>query len=161
MLHSDWFSLIGLVSTNVSITDMMQGDNGNMKVLLGIATFTNYLVIYMIYHCVVVFCLYSILALYNMMKFTAVNEGLCYQSSNVLFQRKINWINSKTTEWEIYTNNCWCICRCLYSCPSSNINIWCPNLSWVSMSSVECQDLGMTCAKIFSLNQSHLCRWDL
>ena len=29
------------------------------------------------------------------MKFTAVNEGLPYQPSNVLFQRIINWINSK------------------------------------------------------------------
>ena len=40
----------------------------------------------------------------DLMKFTAVNECLSYQPSNILFQRKINWINSKTTEWEIYTN---------------------------------------------------------
>ena len=32
---------------------------------LGIASFTNYLVIHMIYCCVVVFCLYSKKALYN------------------------------------------------------------------------------------------------
>ena len=64
MLHSDWFSLIALVSANVSIT-MMQGDNGNIKVTLGITSFTDYLAIYMIYHCGVVFCLYNITALYN------------------------------------------------------------------------------------------------
>ena len=49
---------------NVSIT-MMQGDNKNIKVTLGIASFTSYLVIYMIYHCGVVFCLYNVMALYN------------------------------------------------------------------------------------------------
>ena len=65
MLHSDWFSLIALVSTNVSITDIMQGDNGNIKVLIGIALLINYLVIYMTYQCVVVFCLYNEMALYN------------------------------------------------------------------------------------------------
>ena len=64
MLHSDWFSLVALVSANVSIT-MMQGDNGNIKVTWGITSFTNYLVIYMIYCCGVVFCLYNVMALYN------------------------------------------------------------------------------------------------
>ena len=49
----------------MSFSDMMQGDNGNIKVLLGITSFTIYLVIYMIYHCIVVFCLYSETALYN------------------------------------------------------------------------------------------------
>ena len=53
-----------LVSANMSIT-MMQGDNGNIMMLLGITSFTNYLVIYMIYHCGVVFCLYNIMALNN------------------------------------------------------------------------------------------------
>ena len=43
----------------------MQGDNGNIKVLLGIAPFTDYLVIYMIYCCCVVFYLYKVMALYN------------------------------------------------------------------------------------------------
>ena len=57
-------SLFALVSMNVSIT-MMQGDNENIKVLLGITLFTNYLAIYMIYHCGVVFCLYNVMALYN------------------------------------------------------------------------------------------------
>ena len=65
MLHSDWFSLIVLVSVNVSISDMMQGDNGNIKVLLGIASFTNYLAIYMIYCCIIVFCPYIKTVLYN------------------------------------------------------------------------------------------------
>ena len=65
MLHSHWFSLIALVSANVSFSDMMQGDKGNIKVLLGIASFTDYLAIYMIYHCIVVYCLYSEMALYN------------------------------------------------------------------------------------------------
>ena len=44
---------------------MMQGDNGNIKEVLGITSFTDYLVIHMIYHCVVVFCLYREMALYN------------------------------------------------------------------------------------------------
>ena len=47
---------------NMSIT-MMQGDNGNIKVTLGITSFTDYLVIYMIYRCGVVFCLYNVMAL--------------------------------------------------------------------------------------------------
>ena len=46
-------------------SDMMQGDNGSIKELLGIASFTDYLAIHMIYCCVVVFCLSSIMALYN------------------------------------------------------------------------------------------------
>ena len=49
----------------MSFSDMMQGDNGNIKEVLGISLFTDYLGIYMIYHCVVVFCLYSKMALYN------------------------------------------------------------------------------------------------
>ena len=44
---------------------MMQGDNENIKVILGITLFTDYLAIYMIYHCGVVFCLYNVMALYN------------------------------------------------------------------------------------------------
>ena len=39
----------------------------------------------------------------DLMTFTAVNETLSKQSRNVLFQRKFNWTDSKTTEWEIYT----------------------------------------------------------
>ena len=49
----------------MSFSDMMQGDNGNIKEVLGITSFTNYLAIYMIYHCVVVFWLYSKMALHN------------------------------------------------------------------------------------------------
>ena len=49
----------------VSFSDMMQGDKGNIKEVLGIASFTDYLAIHMIYHCVVVFCIYSGTALYN------------------------------------------------------------------------------------------------
>ena len=64
MLHSDWFSLIALVSVNMSIT-MMQGDNENIEVTLGITSFTDYLMICMIYYCGVVFCLYNIMELYN------------------------------------------------------------------------------------------------
>ena len=44
---------------------MMLGDNGNIKEVLGIASFISYLTIYLIYHCIVVFCLYSEIALYN------------------------------------------------------------------------------------------------
>ena len=43
----------------------MQGDNGNIKEVLGIALLIDYLVIYLIYHCIVVFCLYNETALYN------------------------------------------------------------------------------------------------
>ena len=52
----------------MSFSDMMQGDNGNIKEVLGIASFTDYLVIYVIYRCVVVFCHYSETALYNICK---------------------------------------------------------------------------------------------
>ena len=31
MLHSDWFTLIAFISANVSFSDMMQGDNGDIK----------------------------------------------------------------------------------------------------------------------------------
>ena len=73
MLHSDWFSLTVLVSANVSIT-MMQGDNENIKVTLGITSFTDYLAIYMIYCCSVVFCLYNLMALYNNGESKVVNH---------------------------------------------------------------------------------------
>ena len=49
----------------MSFSDMMQGDYGNIKEVLGITPFTSYLVIYMIYHCVVAFCLYSEMVLHN------------------------------------------------------------------------------------------------
>ena len=64
MCYTLIFGLIALVSANVSIA-MMQGDNENIKVTLGITSFTDYLAIYMIYHCGVVFCLYNVTALYN------------------------------------------------------------------------------------------------
>ena len=65
MLHSDWFTLIVFISVNVSFSDMMQGDNGNIKEVLAIASFINYLAIYLIYCCVIIFCLYSKMVLYN------------------------------------------------------------------------------------------------
>ena len=65
MLHSDWFSFTTLVSANVSFSDAMQGGNVNIKVLLGIASFTDYIAIYLIYHCIIVFCPYNKTALYN------------------------------------------------------------------------------------------------
>ena len=49
----------------MSFSDMIEGDNGNIKEVLAIASFTDYLVIYMIYHCFVVFCLYSEMVLHN------------------------------------------------------------------------------------------------
>ena len=49
----------------MSFSDMMQRDNGNMKELLEIALFINYLAIYLIYHCIIVFFLYNETALYN------------------------------------------------------------------------------------------------
>ena len=48
-----------------SFSDMMQGDNRNIKVLLGIASLIDYLAIYLIYCCIIVFCLYNKTALYN------------------------------------------------------------------------------------------------
>ena len=65
MLHSDWFTLMVFISVNVSFFDMMQGDNGNIREVLGLASFTDYLFIHLIYHCIIVFCLYSTMALYN------------------------------------------------------------------------------------------------
>ena len=49
---------------DMSIT-MMQGHNKNVKVTLGITSFTDYLAIYMIYHCGVALCLYNVMSLYN------------------------------------------------------------------------------------------------
>ena len=34
-----WFTLIAFISANVSFSDMMQGDNGNIKEVLGITLF--------------------------------------------------------------------------------------------------------------------------
>ena len=65
MVNFDWFTLITLISANVSFSDMMQGDNGNIKEVLGITPYTDYLAIYMIYHCVAVFCVYSKMVLHN------------------------------------------------------------------------------------------------
>ena len=48
-----------------SFSDMMQWDNGNIKEVLGITLLINYLAIYLIYHCIIVFCLYNEMALYN------------------------------------------------------------------------------------------------
>ena len=84
MLHSDWFSLIALVSMKVSFSDMMQGDNGNIKVLLGITSFTSYLVIYVICRCIVLFCLYSEMALYN------ISEWVLLWAQQVEAQRMEN-----------------------------------------------------------------------
>ena len=49
----------------VSFYDMMQGDNGNIKELIGIASLIDLIVIYLIYGCIVVFCLYTEMVLYN------------------------------------------------------------------------------------------------
>ena len=43
----------------------MQGDNANIKDALGITLLIDYLVIYLIYHCIAVFCLYNKMALYS------------------------------------------------------------------------------------------------
>ena len=57
----------------------------------------------------------------DLMKFTAMNESLSYQPSDVLFQRRINWINSRITEWEIYTRKKY---DCLLNLIWSNINVF-------------------------------------
>ena len=44
---------------------MMQGDNGNIKEVIGMALLIDYLAIYLIYCCMFVFCLYNETALYN------------------------------------------------------------------------------------------------
>ena len=49
----------------VSFSDMMQGDNGNIKEVLGITLLIDYLAIYLIYCCIIVFCLYNETVLYN------------------------------------------------------------------------------------------------
>ena len=58
-----WYTCHSLIY--MSFSDMMQGGNGNIKEVLGITSFTDYLAIYMIYCCVVVFCLYSKMVLHN------------------------------------------------------------------------------------------------
>ena len=85
MLHPDWFILMALVSLNVSII-MMPGDNGNIKVTLGITSFTDYLAMYKIYHCGGVFCLYNIMALYS------IPFGLKIFASLTCII-KTNWVN--------------------------------------------------------------------
>ena len=50
---------------NMSFLDMMQGDNENITEQIGIALFIDLLAIYLIYHCIVVFCLYTETALCN------------------------------------------------------------------------------------------------
>ena len=77
---------------------MMQGNNGNIKEVLGIASFTNYLVIHMIYRCVVVFCLYSETVLYNnllvqnnaVLLITMVCAYLCMYHNWVEFPIRLN-----------------------------------------------------------------------
>ena len=49
----------------MSFPDVMQGDNGNIKEVLGITSLIDYLAIYLGYHCIVVFCLYNKMAIYN------------------------------------------------------------------------------------------------
>ena len=49
----------------MSFSDMMQGDNGNIKEVLGITLLIDYLAIYLIYCCIIVFCLYNETVLYN------------------------------------------------------------------------------------------------
>ena len=49
----------------MSFFDMMQGDNGNIKELIGITLLIDLIVIYLIYHCIIVFCLYTKTALYH------------------------------------------------------------------------------------------------
>ena len=44
---------------------MMQGDDGNIKEVLGIALLINYLAIYLIYCSIIAFCLYNETVLYN------------------------------------------------------------------------------------------------
>ena len=73
------YTLIGFV--NVSMT-MMQGDNGNIKVTLGIASFTDYLAIYMIYCRGVVFCLYNVMALYIPFGFKIFALLTCINKTN-------------------------------------------------------------------------------
>ena len=69
-------------------------------------------------------------------------------------------------------HNCWCICGCPYSCPSSNIDVWkddrfcwlhcSPSLSWASMSTVKVLGPGDDyCQTSLVWNPPHACTWDL
>ena len=60
------YTLIGLpLVTYMSFYGMMQGDNANIKEQIGITLFIDLIVIYLTYHCIIVFCIYSKTALYN------------------------------------------------------------------------------------------------
>ena len=72
----------------MSIT-MMQGDNENIKVILEIALFTDYLAIYMIYCCGVVFCLYNIMVLYNNSFSTDSCADTCYEWLFILYKLQL------------------------------------------------------------------------
>ena len=50
---------------DMSFLDMIQGDNENIMEQRGIASFIDLLVIYLIYNCIVVFCLYTKMVLCN------------------------------------------------------------------------------------------------
>ena len=54
---------------------MIKGDNENTTVLLGITLFIDYIAIYLIY-CIVVFCLYTEMALYNIIYSKTMGECL-------------------------------------------------------------------------------------
>ena len=49
----------------MSFFDMIQGDNVNIKELMGITSLIDLIAIYLIYCCIIVFCLYTETALYN------------------------------------------------------------------------------------------------
>ena len=71
---------------------MMQGDNGNIKEVLGIASLINYLVIYLVYHCIIVFCLYNETTLYNnIMSSMADYNGYSLKDQNIsqIYQKHI------------------------------------------------------------------------
>ena len=60
------YTLIGLpLVTYMSFYGMMQGDNANIKEQIGITLFIDLIVIYLTYHCIIVFCPFSETALYN------------------------------------------------------------------------------------------------
>ena len=69
----------------MSFSDMMQRDNGNIKGVLGIASFTDYLAIHKIYCCVVVFCLYSKTVLHNIPIVFKIFALLTCISKNVIY----------------------------------------------------------------------------
>ena len=94
---------------SMSLYDMMQGHNGNTKELIGITLLINLIVIYLIYHCIIVFYLYTDMALYNKMQ-----QNFYYfwkwNSYNIILVHLVIYQNSWSKWCSLEQNSC-CSCR--------------------------------------------------